>query len=285
MEIRELLAFGEDVLEKAGIEDFKIDAEALLTYEIGFDKTKIFMNWTYDVNFTHSENYFDLVNLRATGMPLQYITGEQFFMGHKFIVNENVLIPRQETEVLVEKTIEMFLLNKNIKTVLDMCTGSGVIAISLANRFSNIKFTAVDVSGKALSVAKQNASALCRSKNISFEHSDLFSAIKSGSFGKKFDLIISNPPYIKTYEIPYLQREILEHEPLIALDGGEDGLYYYRKIITDAIPYFKKGGCLLLEIGADQANDVSNLLIQAGYKTPEIIKDLSGKDRIVKAFR
>ena len=285
MQIRELLAIGEEILEKAGIENYKIDAEALLSHEIGYDKTKIFMNWIHEINFTHSERYFDTVNLRATGMPLQYIIGIQYFMGHKFKVNESVLIPRQETEILVEKAIETINDQKNVKTVLDMCTGSGAIAVSLAIKFPSIKFTGIDISEEALKVASKNGSTMVSGNNITFEQGDLFASIKSGRFGKKYDLITANPPYIKTSVLPNLQREIYDHEPLLALDGGMDGLDFYKKIIIDSIPFYKPNGCLIMEIGHDQAGPVRDLLEKANYKKIETIKDLSGKDRIIRAFR
>lgn len=285
MQIKELIAIGEDILLRAGIKDYKNDAEALLSFEIGYDKTRIFMNWTHVVDYERCEAYFDIVNQRAKGFPLQYITGEQYFMEHKFAVDENVLIPRPETEELVEHAMEMLSNDKRMKNVIDMCTGSGVIAISLAKKFPHIKVTGVDISSDALDVAKKNANAICPGNHIAFEQSDLFEKIKLGRLAKKFDLIISNPPYIKTSVIPTLQREVYKHEPLMALDGGEDGLDFYKRIIKDAIPFFGKNGCLMLEIGADQADAVSALLKEEEYQNIEVLKDLSKKDRIVKAFR
>ena len=285
MQIKELIAIGEEILEKARIADYKIDAEALLSYEIGYSKQKIFMNWIHEVSFERCESYFDIVNLRASGYPLQYITGEQQFMEHTFFVDENVLIPRPETEELVQHAIDMITANKKIKNVLDMCTGSGVIAVSLAAKFPGVKVTGADISEAALDVACRNADSICKGNNILFEQSDLFESIKLGRLVKKYDLIISNPPYIKKSVLPTLQREVYNHEPLLALDGGVDGLDFYRKIISDAIPYFSKNGCLLLEIGHDQAEDVHLMLEKESYKDVEIIKDLSGRDRIVKAFR
>ncbi|MDR0854086.1 MAG: peptide chain release factor N(5)-glutamine methyltransferase [Clostridiales Family XIII bacterium] len=282
--IKELIPIGERLLSEGGVEDYKIDAEALLSHAIGYDKNKIFMNWAAEIDFKHTEVYFDLLNLRAKGTPLQYITGEQYFMGRRFSVNESVLIPRPETEGLVESITEYMKQVGNVKTLLDIGTGSGAIAISLAKVFPSVKVTAVDISEEALKVARQNAKALGAEKNITFIKSDLFSAIKTGALGKKFDIIVSNPPYISSGEIAGLQREVKEHEPLLALDAGEDGLIFFRRIAEEAKPYFKKKAALFFEIGAEQGEAVSSILEEAGsYSGIEVRKDLAGLDRIVNA--
>ena len=280
--IKELIPIGEKILKDGGVtENAPHDAEALLGFELGFDKQKIFMNWTYEPDASHIESYFDLANRRAAGEPLQYITGEQYFMGHRFVVNPSVLIPRPETEVLAEKVIS--LLNESIKAknVLDLCTGSGALAISIAKACPRLKITATDISEEALAVARQNASALSAAGRINFVQSDLFEEIKTGIFGKKFDLVAVNPPYIKSADIFSLPREIKEHEPELALDGGEDGLAFYRRIAEAIPPYLKANARLITEIGLGQAQDVSSIFESVGFGNTKLIKDLTGTDRIL----
>jgi len=286
LKIKELIPIGENILRDAGVEDYKIDAEALLGYEIGFDKKKMFMNWTYEVSDERSEAWFDLVNRRASGEPLQYITGEQYFMGHRFLVDPMVLIPRPETELLAEKAVAYLRARGGAKHVLDLCTGSGALAISIAKACPRLKVTASDVSARALSVAKKNAAALGVAGRVAFAESDLFAAFRKGSFGfgKKYDLIVTNPPYIKTGDLENLAREIKEHEPLSALDGGADGLDFYRRIASDARGCMRPGACLMAEIGYDQAEAASAIFAGAGFTSIEIFRDLSGLDRILQAF-
>ncbi|MDR3364659.1 MAG: peptide chain release factor N(5)-glutamine methyltransferase [Clostridiales Family XIII bacterium] len=281
--IKEIIPIGERILENSGVENFSIDAEALLGFEIGFDKKKIFMNWTHEVGDGHSERYFDLVNRRAAGEPLQYIMGEQVFMGHRFFVDPSVLIPRPETEALAEKAIAYLKTHESAKAVLDLCTGSGALAVSLAKACPGFKYTAADISAQALGVAKQNAAKLGVSGRIEFMQSDLFGALKRGAFGKKYGLIVTNPPYIRTGELAGLQREIAGHEPMLALDGGADGLDFYRRIAAGARPYLRPGGLVLAEIGCDQAAEATAIFAAAGFADTEVYRDLSGRDRIVKA--
>ena len=209
---------------------------------------------------------------RAEHVPLQYIVGEAEFMGLKFKVNSNVLIPRQDTETLVEEALRVA---KPGMRVLDLCTGSGCIIISLAKNVADISCTGSDISKQALLVAKENAKA--NEVEVEWERSDLFENI-SGTF----DLIVSNPPYIPTGEIPGLMPEVRDFEPVDALDGKEDGLYFYR-IITEKSPeYLTSDGYLYFEIGYDQGEAVSAMMRQCGYTQVEVIKDLAGNDRVVK---
>ena len=280
--IKDLVQTGERLLKNSGIENAGYDAEALLGFEIGFDKQKMFMNWVYQVDDLHSERYFDLVGRRAGGEPLQYITGEQYFMGHRFSVDPSVLIIRPETEILAEMAVKYLLKNKNKRRVLDLCTGSGALAICLAKEFPRLRITASDISAEALVVARKNARDLGVLGRIDFVQSDIFSGLKTGRTGRKFDLIVTNPPYIRTGELANLQREIREHEPLIALDGGADGLDFYRRIAGGASPYLRKDACILTEIGHDQADAVVALFDRAGFRTATVYQDLSGLDRIIK---
>jgi len=283
--VKDILIIGKNQLEVAGIMDPKIDAELLFCHMMGIDKSKLFLNWSQELSDTLCEKYFTLLAERTSGVPLQYITGWQEFMGLRFAVNGRVLIPRQDTESLVETAL-MAISDRKLKKVLDLCTGSGVIAISIDRHcaVSDIKtkleVIASDISAEALKVAKQNAQALGAS-NIKFVQGDLFAPFKKKFRNSKFNLIISNPPYIKSDVIPTLQTEVKEHEPLVALDGGADGLDFLKRIITEAPLYLKEKGMLLLEIGFDQAADIKKLAAEIDtYHTVEVYKDLAGRDRV-----
>ncbi len=283
--IKELIPIGERILRDAGVPDFVYDAEALLSFVTGFDKKKIFMNWTYEVDDARNESYFDFIGRRQDGEPLQYITGEQYFMGLRIGVNPSVLIPRPETELLAEKAIAWLKAHESAKSVLDLCTGSGALALSIEKACPRVKVTASDISAKALDTAKQNAHDLGLAGRIDFIQSDLFLSIKSGTFGKKFDLIVTNPPYIRTGDLPGLQREVRDHEPMQALDGGTDGLDFYKRIAQESRAYLRKDGLLMAEIGADQAQDVCAIFKEAGFANAEIFQDLAGLDRILVLYQ
>ena len=290
MKTRLLVKEGEYRLAKAFCMDAKIDAEELYCFLTGMDKVALFLRANEEVDPETEKKYFDLIARRAERIPLQHITGTQEFMGHTFKVSPDVLIPRQDTETLVEeaaRTIQntpkekLTFMEKlrGVKEweVLDLCCGSGAIGISLAKICSNIKVTASDISSAAIKVATENADNL-RAK-IKFVEGDMFAP----HAGKKFDMIISNPPYIRTAMISILQEEVKTHEPLGALDGGRDGLEFYKIIVAQAADYLKPGGFLMLEIGHDQGEDLRKMLKDDGRYTPaEVIKDLPGKDRVVK---
>jgi len=276
--IKELLPVGEKTLKDAGVENYKIDAEALLGFVSGMDKKDLFLNQDSDVSDSLIYKYFALLSRRKIGEPLQYITGEQYFMGHRFAVDTSVLIPRPETEILAEKAIEYLKSNCDANSVLDLCTGSGALAISIALACPNVKVAASDVSAAALAVAKQNAIDLGISGRIDFIESDLFAA-----FGhmNKFDLIVTNPPYIRSEDLSGLTREIKDHEPLSALDGGPDGLDFYKRIATDARTYMNNDACMMTEIGADQACDVTAIFTESGFTIIGIFRDYNDLDRVL----
>lgn len=217
------------------------------------------------------EKYFRLIGQRASHIPLQQITGEQEFMGFLFQVNESVLIPRQDTEILVEEACRKI---RPGMRVLDLCTGSGCIIISLAKLCPGIAAEASDLSLEALAVAKQNGTRL--GAQVKWYQGDLFSEIQGS-----YDVIVSNPPYIPTAQIQTLSEEVRLHEPLQALDGKEDGLYFYRKIAAQAKRYLKPEGWLLFEIGYDQAAEVGEIMRKSGYGQIQVKKDLAGLDRVV----
>ena len=272
MTYREAIETGTRILQKENIADAKIDAWYLLQMACKIDRNFYYLHEEDELTAEQQSEYESTVHKRAEHVPLQYIIGEQEFMGLKFKVNSNVLIPRQDTETLVEEALRVA---KPGMRVLDLCTGSGCIIISLAKNVADISCTGSDISKQALLVAKENAKA--NEVEVEWERSDLFENI-SGTF----DLIVSNPPYIPTGEIPGLMPEVRDFEPVDALDGKEDGLYFYR-IITEKSPeYLTSDGYLYFEIGYDQGEAVSAMMRQCGYTQVEVIKDLAGNDRVVK---
>ena len=290
MKTRILVKEGEYQLSKAFCMDPKIDAEELYCYLTGTDKVGLFLKAQEEVDPETEEKYMELIKRRAERIPLQHITGVQEFMGYTFKVNPDVLIPRQDTETLVTeaaRTIqntprEKLTFFEKLKgqkewDVLDLCCGSGAIGISLSKICNNIKVTATDISDTAISTAQENAANL-RTK-VKFIQGDMFAPVE----GRKFDMIVSNPPYIRTNMISILQEEVKKHEPLQALDGGRDGLDFYRIIVAEADKYLKPGGFLMLEIGHDQGEYLRKMLKDSQKYTPaEVIRDLPGKDRVVK---
>lgn len=271
MTFREAIAFGEEKLNKAGVVDARNDAWLLLAFVCKIDYTYYYVHMQDMLSDIQYEEYNSVLNKRCERVPLQYITGEQEFMGLPFYVNSSVLIPRQDTETLVEEALKV--IRPGMK-VLDLCTGSGCILISILKNVTDIEGYGYDISKQALLVAKENAKR--NNVTANFERSDLFDTIT-----EKFDVIVSNPPYIPTDVVHGLMPEVVEFEPFQALDGKEDGLYFYRKIIAEAKEYLLPNGKLLFEIGHDQGNAVSELMIEAGFSDVRVIKDLARNDRVV----
>ncbi len=270
MNIEQLLQAGEHVLFQSEITESKIDAWYLMEYCFHLNRVSFWVNKTKLVSQEEEHEYLALIKQRSEHIPLQYITGEQEFMGLSFKVNEHVLIPRQDTECLVEKVLSIC---KN-KKILDMCTGSGCIAISLQKLGEAKETCGVDISDEALAVARENAKG--NEVNVEWIQSDLFESIS-----EKYDIIVSNPPYIESEEVDKLMPEVRIHEPRIALDGKEDGLFFYQSIIEKAKDYLLEDGWIFFEIGYNQGESVKQLLKKANYNEVEVIKDLSGLDRVV----
>lgn len=285
---RELLKHGSERLKAAGITEADNDAWLLFSAATGMSRTDYFMRSTDAVPADAAALYLRKLERREAHEPVQYIEGTAPFMGYEFVVNENVLIPRMDTEILVSEALKLAeimyadRLRGTDFNILDMCTGSGCIAQSvylmLKKTGCETMVTAVDISDKALEVAKLNAGRL--GADISFIQSDLFENV-SGSFS----MILSNPPYIRTDVIADLEPEVKEHEPVLALDGTEDGLYFYRRITQRAWDFLEKGGVLMYEIGYDQAMEVSDMLAVKGYTDIRVIKDFAGLDRVVTAVK
>ena len=274
-------------LTQAGITEAKLDARLLLEACCHTDYNTLLAHGDRSLSFEEQKSYVNYIEKRERRIPLQYLTGKQEFMGLDFLVNENVLIPRQDTEVLVEEVMRHF---HDGMRVLDLCTGSGCILLSLLHYSNGCEGVGVDISETALQTAKENAVRIlgkrkpdgAQEPKALFIQGDLYDGLKTGGLDNiKFDIIVSNPPYIRRDEISGLMPEVKEYEPVMALDGGEDGLVFYRKIIEGAPEYLNGGGMLFLEIGADQGSDVKEMLIKAGYYEVEIIKDLAGLERVI----
>lgn len=281
--LKQLLDEGKKALEFAGIEEAANDSWLLMAWVFKIRRLDYLLAPDTPANPKKVSEYRECIQRRRDNVPLQHITGEQDFMGFTFKVNGDVLIPRQDTEVLVETVLDQM---PGGDALLDMCTGSGCILLSLAAMASWGMCDGADLSGKALAVARENearirqaeGSGLCRAggPDIRWIHSDLFENICD-----RYDVIVSNPPYIPSGKIPELMVEVRCHEPLMALDGSGDGLEFYRKITAEAPAYLKPGGMLFFEIGWDQADAVSKLLESAGFGQIHVKKDLAGLDRVV----
>ncbi len=272
MTYREALGQGEKLLNGAGIVDAKNDAWLLLAMAGRIDHTFYYMHMDEEMPEDAQHEFDALINKRSERVPLQYITGEQEFMGITFHVNSSVLIPRQDTETLVEEALK--LVHPGMK-IMDMCTGSGCVLISILKNAHGVEGFGYDISKQAINVAKENAKL--NDVAADFERSDLFDDVME----EQFDMLVSNPPYIRSEEIATLMPEVTDFEPHEALDGKEDGLYFYRKLIAGCPEFVKPGGYVLFEIGYDQGEDVSSMMKDAGFLEVAVVKDLAHHDRVV----
>ena len=266
-------------LKKAGVPDPRIDAELILCHLTGMSRMSMLMQGTKTLTSEQEQRFSSLLLSRTQRKPLQYLLGTQVFYGLDFQVDSRVLIPRQETETLCEWGINHLrsLKKPNVKA-LDLCTGSGAIAITLKHECPHADVTAADLSMDALTVASSNAKL--NQTDIRFVQGDLWQPVE----GEVFDLILSNPPYIPTQDCDALQQEVMQ-EPRMALDGGLDGLDFYRRIANSALSHLSSDGMISVEVGISEAQDVASLFINAGLIDVQIIKDLYGVERIVSARR
>lgn len=270
--LQQIYREGKETLERAGIAEAELDAWYLLEYVTGISRASYYGDPGRVVTEEDLCRYRECIEKRAGHIPLQHITGEQEFMGLSFRVNDQVLIPRQDTETLVEEALKYAMPGMR---VLDLCTGSGCILISLLHFCPGLTGVGSDISAEALKMARTNGQRLHVEERAQWLCGDLFEKVTGA-----FDLIISNPPYIRSAEIEELQEEVRLYDPRIALDGAEDGLLFYRRIIEESKSYLKNGGRLLFEIGCDQGRDVAELLENAGYTEVSVKKDLAGLDRV-----
>ena len=276
MTYRECYEQGCRTLQAAGIEEAALDARLLLEAVCGTDRNDLLVHGEQPVAPEAEEKYLNWIRQRAEHIPLQQLTGEQGFMGLTFSVNEHVLIPRQDTEILVEEVLKE--LHDGMR-VLDMCTGSGCILLSLLHYSNDCEGLGVDLSAEALEVAGRNVLKVLtpeKAEHAHFLQSDLFEKVAG-----KFEIIVSNPPYIASAEVEKLMPEVRDHEPRMALDGTEDGLYFYRRIIEEAGKHLVSSGMLFFEIGYDQGQAVSELMRTEGYCDVQVVQDYAGLDRVV----
>ncbi len=276
MTYRECYEQGCRTLQAAGIEEATLDARLLLEAVCGTDRNDLLVHGDQPVNPEAEEKYLNWIRQRAEHIPLQQLTGEQDFMGLTFSVNEHVLIPRQDTEILVEEVLKE--LHDRMR-ILDMCTGSGCILLSLLHYSNDCEGLGVDLSAEALEVAGRNVLKVLtpeKAEHAHFLQSDLFEKVEG-----KFEIIVSNPPYIASAEVDKLMPEVRDHEPRMALDGTEDGLHFYRRIIKEAGKHLVNSGMLFFEIGYDQGQAVSELMRAGGYREVQVVQDYAGLDRVV----
>ena len=276
MTYRECYEQGCRTLQAAGIEEATLDARLLLEAVCGTDRNDLLAHGEQPVMSQAEEKYLNWIRQRAEHIPLQQLTGEQDFMGLTFSVNEHVLIPRQDTEILVEEVLKE--LHDRMR-ILDMCTGSGCILLSLLHYSNDCEGLGVDLSAEALEVAERNVLKVLtpeKAEHAHFLQSDLFEKVEG-----KFEIIVSNPPYIASAEVEKLMPEVRDHEPRMALDGTEDGLHFYRRIIKEAGKHLVNSGMLFFEIGYDQGQAVSELMRTGGYREVQVVQDYAGLDRVV----
>ena len=272
MQYREIYRQGVSVLEKAGIDEAALDARLLLEDTCGTDRTTLYAHGERELSGAEEAQYLRKLDDRAARIPLQHIVGTTEFMGLTFEVNQDVLCPRPDTEVLVEEVLRY--LHDGMR-ILDIGTGSGCILLSLLHYSNDCQGIGADISGKALLLARKNAERLS-AENVCFIKSNLFEKIEG-----KFEIIVSNPPYIRSDEIESLMPEVRDHEPHPALDGGEDGLFFYREITGKAGKYLSGGGMLFYEIGCEQGEAVKSIMEGQGFREVRVVKDFSGLDRVV----
>lgn len=307
MNFQNLLNEAVDILEGFSVPDADIDARILLEEAFALDEARFLFFKHKDIESVDDyskklETFRRYINERSKRIPLQHILGYSTFYGRRFYVNSDVLIPRQDTEFLVYEIVNDFKNGKKLK-VLDMCTGSGAIAISLALELKYANLYAADLSEEALKVAYKNAVNIlegydiikgCKDESIIRDNelrkhfhlfkSDIYSSVMDFIKDEKFDIIVSNPPYIRTEDLKTLDIEVRDHDPMMALDGKMDGLYFYREIINGAGDFLKKGGSIYFETGYDQGKDIEKLLQNKGFKDIKIIKDFNLNDRVIKAI-
>ena len=280
----ELLTQGTQLLMNAGIEEARLDAWLLLEYTADISRAWYYAHPESEVNEEIVSEYLSLCQKRAEHIPLQHLTHQACFMGYDFYVDERVLVPRQDTEVLAEEALQQL---RNIRNprILDMCTGSGCLLLSLLMELPDATGIGVDISEAALAVAERNRKNLELERRAVLVQSDTFSGDyfqkNSGNISLEYDMLISNPPYIPTEDIGKLMEEVRFHDPLLALDGREDGLYFYRRITEQAGKYLKPGGWLMYEIGCEQGADVSAIMQGEGFTEVTVKKDLAELDRVV----
>jgi release factor glutamine methyltransferase len=301
--VLKIIQWTTEYFREKGVQNPRLDSEVLLSHLLNLDRVGLYLNFDRPMSKEELSSFREMVKRRGAREPLQYITGRQEFWSLDFKVTPDVLIPRPETEILVEEAIKAVsseplavsgkkrgtqLTAHSLQlTILDLCTGSGCIAISLAHELKDAVVYAVDASEAALTVARENAAKNGVHDRVIFLHGDLYNAFHPSSLiPHPFHLIVSNPPYVKTGDIPNIQPEVREYEPRMAVDGGPEGLDFYRRIVAGAPEYLAAGGWLMMEVGEGQVSAVSEMInATKAFESVSIVKDLAGIERVVKAGR
>lgn len=281
MKVKDLLFKAYSLLKENNEEFYKSDSQRLLQYVLKKDRLFILTNMEYDIPKEECEEYFKYVELRKNNMPLNYILGQCEFMDFDFFIRQGVLIPRPDTEILVEEVLK-YMEERSYSTVCDVCSGSGAIGISIAKYEKKAKVFCIDISDEALEVGRINKKRL-EADNVEIEKGNLLE--KAILRNDKFDVVVSNPPYISKQEMTELMRDVKEYEPHLALYGGEDGLDFYRDITKQSTKVLKAGGLLAYEIGSTQWTGVKDILENYGFANIKLVKDLAGNDRVVLGFK
>lgn len=277
--IGELLKEGYQILKEEGIESYALDCDLLLGKVVKKDRLFLLLNRDYELNHKEIDEFYRLLTLRKNKMPIKYMLGECEFMGLPFYIREGVLIPRPDTEILVECAMEEIKKNK-FKDICDVCCGSGIIGITIAKLLKDVNVKCCDISHTAYEVTSENIKRLGVGERVQVIESDLLGEFIENK--ERFDVVVSNPPYIRKNVIEKLMEDVKNFEPYEALCGGEDGLNFYREITSQSLKLLNNGGMLLFEIGYDQKDSVSNILKENGFVEVECLKDLAGKDRVIK---
>ena len=279
MNIQNAIRKGKMILSEKKIKTAELDSEILMSKAINKEKKFLILNFNNEIPKENLNIFNDLVNQRSKGKPIAYLLKKKEFWKNEFVVDRNVLIPRPDTEILVEQALELTK-NKNKLNLLDVGVGSGCILLSILNEKKNFYGTGIDICGKSLSICRVNSHKLGLKKRVKLFKSN----IDNFQYGK-YDLIISNPPYIKKYDLKCLEKDVIGFEPKQALDGGIEGLSEIRKVISKSSELIKKNGFLILEIGFDQKNRVKQILQNKGFYIKKIVKDLSGHDRCIVSIK
>lgn len=282
MVVSELIAKGMTLIEGKEFSNPGLESILVLSQLLNVDKSYIYIHGDKDVEESIEDAFINIMEKRAQGHPLQYLLNEEEFMGLKFYVEKGVLIPRPDTEVLVEFIID-YIKSQKIN-LLDIGVGSGAISLSIAEYCPATRVYGIDIEDIPIKIANLNKEKL-KISNAHFYKGDLFGALEDNNIDERFHIIVSNPPYIKTSDIEDLQIEVKDHEPLTALDGGQDGLDFYRRISKGALDYLMPEGMLIYEIGFDQGSQVMDILNKEGYKDISILKDYQGHHRVVYGFK
>jgi len=275
MILEKVILEGSSILKKNGIKTSRLDSEILMSKAINKDRVFMILNSNQNLEKKSLNCFFDLIQKRSIRTPVSYLTGKKNFWNNEFQINKNVLIPRPDTELIIQEALKLTK-NKNKLRVLDIGTGSGCLILTILKEKKNFSGIGIDISEKCLNLAKINRDNFALGNRVKFLKSD----IDNFNYGK-YDLIVSNPPYIKKIDLKYLERDVINFEPLIALNGGIDGLSEIRKVIYRSLKLLKSNGKLILEIGFNQKNDVKRLLKKKGFYINEVVKDLAKNNRCI----